>query len=547
MSGLRLNFTIICVSLVLSFFMFGNNIDAEFSVIDDHNIVSLVGDDNYFSAADAVDFVKDDSDFKFGSYGRFRPSFQIGRAFEMYLFDDNVFYYQVARLSLFFLIISIFSIFIIKNSGIVYGTLISLILISEKAWVDIFTRIITSELYTIYGLVIFIPITFKIVTLINTGALKKNRLTIACIALLYLLSGLMTIGSKENFSFLIIVPIFIIYIIYKSNIRNNFIWILSFFSLILILFGLLTPFMLFSYFFYTPENLSGYGIFSGFDTLVRIFYSFFNTVFYEWLLYLIVLPYLLFIFSRRKVDFLEVKELFKEMFFLIFILTILLGFQVIYYTGGLPSETRYDFPNIFFYSLYLMLLLHFSKKILPFFIKNKKILNLVIFIPFVMIFAVKNPILGIVHANGASYEHKERTKEFKLIVDAIVDFSNTSPKADIVVNSYDVWDYELISSFYKFIRVRGISNNLYLKLHFDGAKYSSEVEQIFVGRLEDVSEGLGLVSSPDWFLENDFQEQWGYNPLANFSENSAGCIALDLKKSIDNQCSSSILFNYKGH
>ena len=352
----QLNIIVFGVILVLSIFMFGSNFQAKFSVIDDHNIVSLVGNDNNFSKNDVLSFLKNEQDFQIGSYGRFRPSLQVGRAIEMYLFEDNALYYQIARFSLFVSLVFIFSVFIIQKVGVLYGSIISLILISESAWRDIFTRIITSEIYTIYGLVVFIPASIGIFNVIKNNVEYKSKIKLFTVAILYFVFGLLSIGSKENFIFMIVVPIVILFWSYKSNNTDFFNRLINLISIVLIGYGLFIATVMVMYFINTNDDVTGYGLFTGGETLIKIAYNFIEMFFINWMAVLLIFPYLFLLVIKGNDKYDRIKKWSLQLYIYIFLLSLLLIFQVIYYTGSLPTGTRYDFPSIFFYSLYLILI-----------------------------------------------------------------------------------------------------------------------------------------------------------------------------------------------
>lgn len=212
--NLKFNIILLMVIVSLSYFMFGELLQSKFSIIDDHHIVAEVGSDGIFTVEDGLNLLKNEKDFQLGEYGRFRPSFQIARTIEMYLFKNNVLHYQVSRLILFMVLMFVFSRIIFSKTDIFSGSIISMILISEGSWSDIFTRIITSEIYAFYGLVIFVPILILLFNYLKFNY-KIYSWAKGIVLILYLLSGLLVIGSKENFTFFSIFPLYLIFILSK--------------------------------------------------------------------------------------------------------------------------------------------------------------------------------------------------------------------------------------------------------------------------------------------------------------------------------------------
>jgi len=540
------------VILALSLFMFGSNLQSTFSIIDDHNIIKWLGDDNNFSADDFFSFLKNSQDFQIGNYGRFRPSLEVSKVIEMYLFDDNVLYYQLTRLSVFVLISFIFSLFIIQRVGVLYGSIIFLILFSESAWRDIFNRLITSEIYTFYGLVIFIPVSIIIFNAIKNKTEYKSKIKQLMLIILYLVFGLISIGCKENFTFLIVIPMAILFSSYKLSNDIYFYKFINYVSVVLIGYGFFILVVIVNYFLNTNDDITGFGFSSNGGTLLKITKNFAEIFFIKWMGLILLIPLLLMIFGKNLHNYNDIKKWTLQLYLSMLFLSLLLLFQVVYYSGTLPTGNRYDFPIIFFHSLFLVLIVIFAKKVLPVFINNKKYLRVIILIPLILILIIKNPINEINKTSEASYAHKERTKQFQFVIDKIVYLANTQSTSAILVNTYNVWDYELISSFYKFIRYRGIKNPIYLKLHYKTSNYTSSVEKMFVKRLDYVSNGVGLINKLDWTLYDVMD--WGFSSLADFKKKQPECLAvniinnvnIDIIKKHTISCATSIVFKYRG-
>ena len=547
-------FKIILFSVVLglSIFMFGSNLGSLFSIIDDHNIVKWLLNDQNFSTKDFIVFLQKSPDFQIGEYGRFRPALVLSRAIEMFLFDNNVFLYQITRISAFVLMIYILSLFIIQKVGIIYGSIISLILISETAWIDILNRIVTSEIFTFYGLVLFLPTSIILFKTIKSEIILGSTFKKSILLILYFISGIISIGCKENFIFLIIIPTLMIF--YNRRIGNysTFHRFINFFSIMLIAYGLFIISVIIIYFLNTSDEISGYGFSSIHTTSLKIIKSFFEIFFIKWMGFFLVIPLILLIILKKNRNYNNVKKWSLQFYAYILLLSFLLLFQIIYYTGGLPTGNRYDFPNIFFYSLYLVIIIIYIKNVTQIFINNKIYLKAIILVPLIIIFIIKNPLNGIVKANQSSYAHKERTKEFQSVIDRIVYTVSTSSGSVIIINSYNVWDYELISSFYKYIRYRGITNSIYLQMHYKSSNYSTSVEKMFVERLNDVSNGDGLYSKLGWTLSGNID--WGFRPFEEFKNSQLQCIDIKIINNIDikvtkkytNKCVATINFKYKG-
>jgi hypothetical protein len=544
----KFNVILLCSIILLVFFMFGSGLNSEFSIIDDHHVVAEVGSDNKFTLTDGINVLKNDKEFNFdlGSYGRFRPGFTVARTVEMFLFENNVVYYQIARLALFILLMFVLSKFIFLKSDIFSGSLISLILFSERAWHDIFTRILTGEVYVFYGLIVFIPISTLIYNFLKSKTNINLRLRVF-ILIAYLVSGLLVIGSKENFTFLIIVPAFILFMLFRLENRSMFTNFIGLFSAALVIYGIFILFVLSWYFIGTSDDLSGYG-FSD-NTLLRILFKFFKIIFLEWGGILLIFPAILLLGFKNKLiikqKFILLKKDLLKMFGFICLLYLLLLFQVIYYTGGLPSGNRYDIPMIIFYSFYLLVLVHFSKKMLSR-VMSDNYVKILLFVSLVAIFITKNPIENIIINSEATKVHVSNTQNYYSTIEKIKEISSNNASKAIIINSFNVWDFELISSFYKFLRANEVNNPLYLKLHYDVSDYESSVERDFVGRLAKISKGNSLKVNPDWLPSNNVL-QFGYESLNNLRVVNYECILVNInKQKNDDICKDIVDYDYTG-
>jgi hypothetical protein len=356
----------------------------------------------------------------------------------------------------------------------------------------------------------------------------------------------LVIGSKENFTFFSIFPLYLIFILSKVEIRGLYENIIGLISIILVTYSIFILCVLGWYFLSTHEEISGYGLNE--NTLVRIVYKFLKIIFIHWGGILLI-PIILFLKFKNKViqknDYDQLKQLLTKMFFYLVVVSFLLFFQVVYYTGGLPSGTRYDFPTIILYSSYLIILVFYSKLILPIFIESKHV-KFLILLMLLSAFISKNTIPNIFRTASMTSSHVINTENYYSTIEKIKLLSSQSPKQSIIINSFNVWDFELISSFYKFLRANEVENPMYLKLNYDSSNYESNVEKLFVERLVDISQGGGLNSNPDWVPNNNVL-QLGYESLDNLEINYSECILININMEVkDNVCKKQLVYVYTG-
>ena len=523
-----------------------NNLFSLFSIIDDHIIIYLVGKDNIFTFKDIFKYLNFMGDFSINKdtfSGRFRPSFQLIRMFEIFLFDANVFLYQLLRFITFYSFLLIIIFLILKYNGYFYGFLIILTSLSFQFWSDIFTRIITSEFYVIFGLTFFIPTCYKIKKYIEGN--HNNKLKIFLFSLLYLSSGLIVIGSKENFIFLIIIPIYFLYLSYK---KSKFDLSVIFSNIILILFSLLTVFILLNHFIFSESDISGFGSFE-YILFIKIFYKFTKILLFKWgFFYTLIILFFTLIYPKSRKTILsskfKIKKIIRSYFPFLTLLMILLIFQLIFYTGQLPTGNRYDFPSLFFFILFCTWQIKFLKSYLEIFNWNAKIINNIILSYLILLLFFTNPIHIYKHYQNSS-KHFERTLQFNNSINQIVSYAEKHPQKDIIINTFNVWDYELISSVNKYLKYNNLNNKTYLKVFFKKNDYQTSVEHEFVRRINKISYGLGDDGD---LIMNKFRSTWKYESIENFIFNKNRCISINLKRHDQKlNCGYHLVLKYSGH
>jgi len=200
---------------------------------------------------------------------------------------------------------------------------------------------------------------------------------------------------------------------------------------------------------------------------------------------------------------------------------------------------------IIFYSTYLLILVFYAKKMLGIVLEKKYVKRLVL-ITLVMIFISKSAVPNIIRTSEMTRAHVSHTEHYYSTIEKIKLLSNTNPTQAVIVNSFNVWDFELIASFYKFLRANNVTNPLYLKLNYVISDYESSVERMFVERLVDISKGGGLKANPDWVPNNNVL-QLGYESIDNLKVNNFECILINISKNDDSKmCKNNIIYVYNG-
>ena len=267
-----------------------------------------------------------------------------------------------------------------------------------------------------------------------------------------------------------------------------------------------------------------------------------NILINYWYVTYLLIPHALFIvmqFTRHKDQYIQTITL-KNLYFFLFVIFLLL-LQIAFYSASIiPSNTRYDFPITVFFIIYLTSLIQYYKDFLKYYdlwrIQSKVIIAIILS----FFIYQKNPIttLSQIRIDGAT--HRENTVNFNNFLKELKNVSYKNLEFPIIVKSFNVWDYELISSIYKYSQYYAIPNTISLKLHYTVSDYNTEVEKLFVRRLESVSNNDG-----EWKPEN-YEVEWGYE-IYNLEETEKSCISVNIRHDASNSnCSEKLELTYNG-
>jgi hypothetical protein len=185
----------------------------------------------------------------------------------------------------------------------------------------------------------------------------------------------------------------------------------------------------------------------------------------------------------------------------------------------LPSNTRYDFvPDLLFYFNTLFLIIYLKKIDISF----KKFKILIIFFLFLFIFSIFK-INNFYSTYKAVNQKKNNTVYFESIIKNIKDLSEKNPSYPIIIISTNVWDYELVSSIFKFLQYKDIKNKIFLRLDYTEKDMKNELEKIFYERLNDVSFQKAKINS--W--SNNPKNEWGYDDIRKYAKTN-NCIEFQI-------------------
>ena len=522
---------------LISIILYGNLINNKFSIIDDHQIASFMGSDESFEISE----IKKNLNYKeiTGKTDRFRPTFHIAYLFEISLFDANTSYYYILRIIIFALFL--FSTFYLINqfNNLLISSLLLFLIILQGFWFDILSRIILSEIHSIAGLIIFIPSSIIIYKYLFKLEYSLNDLSIYIISFLYLASGIYVAGSKENFIFIAIIPL--IYL-YKQINQKEFKFILFMSNIFLLLFCTLVLFFILKYYLSTDKIISGAVSFDTIKTIENFFKTYVFSVYF--LFYLLVNIIIKKLYNDKNNSH-KVKKIFKNISFLNIILVIIVITQLVYYSlNRFPTDTRYDFPIYYCILLFTAFIIPSYNNIIGIYNPSKYKLLIKQLPTIILLIAItfNNPIINIRNNIQDTNNRVKSNQEFHLFLDNIKNISAANKKNIIIINSFNVWDYELISSFFKYLKFYGVKNKIILNLNYSEDDYSTPVEKLFVRRLESIKNGDK--TNIEWAYQN-YDIEWGFDVISNHNF-IKDCVSINLRsKNKLINCSSNLEYIFK--
>jgi hypothetical protein len=492
------------VILLVIFSVFGSTLGFKFNIIDEHQIVALLGTDNYL---DFTGFKKHLLDIVLQiKNSNIRTNLiHFWWPLETFFFQGSVSFYYFFRLTL----ISIFFVTLFIYTSQFIGNYFSFILIilflSTKSIADIATRILVSELVTLIALIFLLSLIFKFIKSNNYPLFEKNLTRINFFVYFFFFNFF--IFSKESLLPFIIFPILFIYLHFKNKLNNKTFLLINFLN---IFFFFIYCYLIFFLIYKDPSTLKGV-INLELKNYIRIVFKFIKYCLISYSVHILIISYIF--FKHRNIINLS------KFYIILSISSAIIFFQFVIYNGNLPSNTRYDFvPDLLFYFNTLFLIIYLKKIDVSF----KKFKILIIFFLFLFIFSIFK-INNFYSTYKAVNQKKNNTVYFESIIKNIKDLSEKNPSYPIIIISTNVWDYELVSSIFKFLQYKDIKNKIFLRLDYTEKDMKNELEKIFYERLNDVSFQKAKINS--W--SNNPKNEWGYDDIKKFAKTN-NCIEFQI-------------------
>jgi len=497
---------ILLFSSIIVFGIFGRVLAVKWGVIDDHEIMFFLGRDGKLYLTEIFSTLKLTEVGNFGSLTRYRPFYYMFRLLECVVWGAKPAYWYAFRLGLLILAVSLFWGLIAPQFGWLGAGLLSTYTLTFFYWVDIIGVLGPGETYAVLGLPIYI---WGLVNVFQENS-TKFRYVLAGLAIL--LGSIVCIGSKENFVLLFIPSAYVAFRAFR--LRK---YLLFVFALASALFSAYVGIAVMILIFQTGTDVYTKSV----SPLARL-----NALLsIPALAPLVLLGFLITALGCltlvRKISTKTRKTLFQAMFWLV-VLCVVYFSQLFFYNGAWPTNMRYDFPGMLYVPCAIYILYPISEKIFS-------EIPALQYPRFVVRFGWAAALTLLVFSRGyaptieALEKNIKATHDFTNRVEQVSSLLKQNPENALILESGNVWEYEAVFSYERFLRAYGVDNPIFLRIH----GYSPEM----------MADGLGQ-SLAIRLLDISNNGDNLFHPLSQIENYRNKCFSLNLSGSLESECQS---------
>lgn len=517
---------IILGSILFSYNLWGNNLSAKWGVVDDHEIMSYLGNDGTVKIIEIPKLLLNTEVGQPGSSLRYRPSYYIIRIMEAFLWGNSPFLWYGFRLILFAASIGILWWIAASYIGLITGFLFMLFVCAFPFWSDVWARLGPAEIYAVFGTAIYCLGYINIFSLMKNDVINKTYSYSWINWTIMFLGALISMGSKENFLILLIPSVILLVFLYRKRLLDK----LSFvYSLLIFGYGAFIGLAILSGLLKAKRDIYAQSV----DPVSRLALVsngmkrfFMNsqillTCFIGVIFIIIIL--LLYVLNQKDRDKIQlVKKAIARYIIASIIILLFYISQYVFYAGHWPRGNRYDFPGVLTGPFIMLITVYFLLNISRGFKYPRMVHNIILglFSLLLIFFIAQN---GYGSLRRASQVNSYRTQVFTKKLTYLVDILKKDPESDLLFESYSPEDYEPLMSVTIFLRTYGVNNPFYMKIYTDMSIYGrSELYAQLMKTLQDVSINGGERSG------------WDFMPISKLEDNNCYSISFSAPPSL--QC-----------
>jgi hypothetical protein len=484
--------------------IFGRVLAAKWNIIDDHEIMLFLGSDRRLYLGQVFSTFSLTEIGNFGSLSRYRPSYYLLRIMESVIWGANPLYWHAFRIIILILSTSLFWMLMSSGIGFLEGGLLSAYALTFIYLKDVIGSLGPGETYAVLGLPIYI---WGIVNIFQ----KSEKCYKPFAASLAILTGsVICVGSKENFLLLIIPSLFVSYKAFKFKMFFPFLCTLG--SLI---YSVYIGFALTLLLWHNGADVYGNST-SPMVRMANIINSLINIKYIEPFILLCGLTVAVcFLLLVQKYSAGTRATLSKIAIWFVVICVVYFS-QLIFYNGVWPTGNRYDFPGILYIPVTIYLLSMLFECIL-FELSDNQSNQFIVRSAFCGALAVVILMKGYTPISLALDEYVKTTIDFTDRLDRIALLLKNNKEYALVIESGDVWDYEPIISYERFLRSNGVKNQIFLRIHgYSQNSAKSGLEKSLTDQLIKISTNGDNNFEPIFQLKNFYNACFSLELSGNF-------------------------------
>lgn len=504
-------------SILFAWYVCGDNLAAQWWIIDDHEIMHFLGPDGKVGIHDIIPLLLKTEAGSPGEFVRYRPSYYFLRIGETFLWGNSPQLWYGCRLAMFAASAAILWWIADQFIGLLAGMLFVLYVFAFPYWADIWARLGPAEIYAVFGTALFALGYVHAIRALNAERAKGERTALDWLLMLF--GALIAMGSKENFLLLLLPVALLCLLLWRRRALGK-------------------PGLLCS------AAMLGYGAFVGtavgiglarakadvyansVDPAARttLFWGGVRMVFANHLLTSALVAVAVLVIAsvlrlRVKGDEAALRDVKKGIGGYLaagVALIFLVLSQYVFYNGKWPVNSRYDFPGALAGPLFMLATAVLLKRLANLLFPGKRGGRGVLLL-FSLLLAFLVGKNGFGDLKGAIGNNVLRTRAFTGQMTALARLLKNEPAAGLVFESYSARDHEPISSVAIFLRGYGVANPFYLRLHTHEGYQRHENEVKLTAELLDISANGG-----------DGKRGWdykGFRPLDGLGR-AGGCYSV---------------------
>lgn len=484
--------TAVSWAALVAFFLLGASLQAQWSIIDDHEIIDALGPSGRLSLKGLYDLLATHREVGSPSsdWPRYRPGYYVLRFLECFLWGSEPALWYGCRFVLFIVAMALFWDLLWRWLGGLGASLLLLAALTYKFWSDIWTRLGPAETYAVVGVALYLHASDNIIRISRSSERARSWPRRLGFWALLTLGALIALGSKENF--VILVPC--TWLLTGWLLWRRQLGIFGWLSLLLVTAtGLVIAAVVVLALRHTQLDVSQASV-APVDRL-RLLLSVCDVFLHRWEgqvlmaggLCLASLWYWAFLWKAVARPFL--RRLASYSLLVSLVSGMVIASQFIFYNGDWPRGMRYDFPGLLVFpglaGLEAWLLLTLLR-----------VLGMGRLAREVICGALLAGLIGIVLLNGfalpgAVANNVASTRSFTQHLDTIVLRLQAEPTRPVVFVSHSAWDYEPILSLKRFLAARRVVNPIFLSMVSYGPEEHSDPLAIELTRRLDQLSLLG--------------------------------------------------------